>query len=299
MKELVIGFLPSLTAAGPARARQRLTEAFAQFVQDESAVEGASELIRALRRVAMAHDRDAEYLARYLLALFSAFILNTVPVAFWTLAHIYNDSTLLRQIRGELDHVVRKTTTAEGRIQLDLDMPAIRAQKCPLFTSTFREVLRYVGASRGIMVVHEDVWIESHQERYLLRKGAQVQIAATAIHADPEIWGVDAATFDPGRFLPETALRGKDKVHPAAHRTFGGGSTLCPGRHLATDEVLALAAMFLTSFDMEPVDGDNSLLPSRNERDMTPIVKPMSDIKVRLSRRATMENILWSWKPTN
>lgn len=283
VKGLTMNTFPSTTATGPFRARERLFKAFREFCEDGSAASNeASAFVRQLNNVAGKHDRGIEYLTHYFFALFSAFILNTVPTAFWTIGRIVENRELVAGIRAELVDVLGP---AVGKPTLTIDASVIR-ERCPLFASTFNEILRYVGSSISTLVVHEDVWIED--DRYLLKKGSWVQIPATAVHTDPEIWGKDAGQFNPERFLKPF------KVHPAASRTFGGGSTLCPGRHLATDEILAFTAMLLYTFDVDYAAG--SRLPPRDEVNMLPVMKPVNDIVLGLSRRQDMGNVSWGFQ---
>ena len=276
-----MGVFPSLTAAKPARARRRLVQAFKEFSENSSTANGeTSEFIRQLDRVACRFNRDADYRARYFLAIFCAFIINTLPFIFWTIGHIVENRVLLARIRAELAEVVQSAGTGESK--LSVDVAALR-ERCPLLVSTSNEVLRFVGASTSTLIVHEDVYID---DRYLLTKGALVQIAATAVHSDPDVWGPNAAVFDPERFLKPA------KVHPSAFRTFGGGSTLCPGRHLASDEILVFTAIFLHGFDVG-FAADTPRLPKRDDTNMLSITKPKGDLALRLSRRQGMEKASW------
>ena len=275
-----MGVFPSLTAAKPAKARRRLVQAFMEFSENGSATNGeTSEFIRRLDGVACRFDRDADYRARYFFAIFCAFIINTVPVIFWTIGHVVQDGVLLARIRAELAEAVRSAGMGESKP--GVDVAALR-ERCPLLVSTSNEVLRFVGASTSTLIVHEDVYID---ERYLLTKGALVQISATAVHSDPDVWGPNAALFDPERFLK------RGKVHPSAFRTFGGGSTLCPGRHLASDEILMFTAMFLHGFDFT---GQTPRLPQRDDTDMLSITKPKKDMMLRISRRQGVEKVSWA-----
>ena len=280
-----MGVFPSLTAAGPAKARQRLVQAFTEFLEDDfNANEESCEFIRQLGDVSRKYNRDVEYLARYFFAIYCAFIINTVPVTFWTIGHIVANRVLLARIRAELADIVGPNAEAGvGDPRLTVDVAAVR-ERCPLLVSTFNEVLRYVGASTSTMVLHEDVYID---DRYLLTKGALVQISATSVHSDVDTWGPNAADFDPERFLKSS------KVHPSANRTFGGGSTLCPGRHLACDEILAFTAMFLHTFDVE-FTAETPRLPRRDGINMLSINKPTEDLVLRLSRRRGMEKASWA-----
>ena len=296
VKGLTMGVFPSLTAAKPARARRRLVKAFREFFENDSAAADGEtcEFIRRLGDVAYRFNRDADYLARYFFAVFCAFIINTVPVTFWTIGHIVENPALLARIRAELADVVgvaqltERTGVCEPRFSFDV---ATLRERCPLLVSTCTEVLRYVGASTSTLIVHEDVYID---DQYLLTKGALVQISATAVHSDPDIWGPNAANFDPERFLNHkpSPPRGA-KVHPSAYRTFGGGGTLCPGRHLASDEILMLTAMFLHTFDVAFTADTPRLLPRRDDTNMLSVTKPREDLILGLSRRPGMEKATW------
>jgi cytochrome P450 len=286
VKGLAMSKFPSITAAGPEKARRRLIQAFRECAEDGSfATKEGNEIVRQISGVARKHNRGAEYLTHYFFAFFSAFVLNTVPTSFWVIGHIVENQDLRTRIQGEVAEVVQSTNEPDvDHPKLTVNPAAIR-EKCPLLVSTFNEVLRYVGSSISTSVVRDDVYIDD--DRYLLTKGAWVQVSATAVHADPEIWGSDAARFNPERFLKPF------KVHPSANRTFGGGSTLCPGRHLAADEILALTAMALHTFDVR-FEADTQL-PRRDEANLLPIMKPTADVRLELARRQGMEHVLWEY----
>jgi cytochrome P450 len=217
------------------------------------------------------------------LGIFSAFLLNTVPVMFWTISHVTERADLLASIRTELNNVARESVSTDGIRKRYLDIGSIR-KHCPLFLSTFQEILRYVGASTSTFFVQDDVWLD---DTYFLVKGSLVQIPAIAVHSDRNIWGPSATAFDPERFLKGPP----NQVHPSASRTFGGGGTLCPGRHLASDEVLEFTALFLSTFKVElEAESDR---PRRDETGMLSVIKPRNDILLRLTRYPTMGNVVW------
>lgn len=82
--------------------------------------------------------------------------------------------------------------------------------------------------------------------QYLLKKGSTVMMPAPVQHHDATIWGPGHDTFDHLRFE-------KDKRHrQAGFHAFGGSTTLCPGRHFATTEILAFTAIMVMHFDVVP-----------------------------------------------
>ncbi|KAK3945607.1 cytochrome P450 [Diplogelasinospora grovesii] len=80
---------------------------------------------------------------------------------------------------------------------------------------------------------------------------------------------------------------GGGAVHPAAFRAFGGGKTLCPGRHFATNEILAFVSMIVLAFDLEPADGSSSTKVPAKEDGVLPvhILEPKTEVKVKVKVR--------------
>ncbi|KAI1775455.1 cytochrome P450 [Hypoxylon cercidicola] len=102
--------------------------------------------------------------------------------------------------------------------------------------------------------------------RYLLKKGATVMTAAPIQHTDASIWGRTVGNFDHRRFL---RVPGKRRVNPAVFRSFGGGTTLCPGRHFVSTEVMSFAALMLLRFDVKPAAKDGKWTEPRKDFPMT------------------------------
>lgn len=61
-------------------------------------------------------------------------------------------------------------------------------------------------------------------------------------------------------------------------RAFGGGKTLCPGRHFATNEVLAFVFVFIVRYDMEPQKGRWTVPPVANTDMMSVVMQPDYDL---------------------
>lgn len=78
-------------------------------------------------------------------------------------------------------------------------------------------------------------------------RGNTVLIPSTVQHSSSPAWGDNVHEFYHKRFV-------KPKKHnPVAFRAFGGGATLCPGRHFASTEIMAFACVILLRFDVKPV----------------------------------------------
>ncbi len=114
---------------------------------------------------------------------------------------------------------------------------------CPVLGSTLQEVMRFRGVGTLIIRrVMEDYLLAG---RWALKKGAVLLMPNLVQQYDPAVWGPDAGQFDHMRFV-------KKKKGPKSFHIFGSGSTLCPGRHFATTEMLAFAALMVLQFDVRP-----------------------------------------------
>ncbi|KAF5570875.1 cytochrome P450 monooxygenase 7A1 [Fusarium pseudoanthophilum] len=179
------------------RTRKELVDAFLKYLNDES-LDTACSFIKELSGLGIRRGLSNENNARALLGSILAIIGNTTPTTFCLLISIYSRPGLLREIRSELEATLEDSSS--GTISLDYN--TIR-EKCPVFMSTYDEVLRMTSGIATVRYTNEDTLI---QYRWLLKKGAQVQMPTAFIHADPTTWGTDADVFDHTRFLKSKVL---------------------------------------------------------------------------------------------
>ena len=211
-----------------------------------------------------------------------AILVNTVPVAFWMLVYIYSHSEILQAIRKEVAAIVVPQQPSPDRQRVNsLDITALKTN-CPLLTSTFQEVLRHRSIGTSIRQVMEDTLLDG---RWLLKKDSLIQIPSLVLHEDASIWGPDAHTFAPKRFLKDDKHKaeGKKRPNPTAFRASGGGSTLCPGRHFATNKVLALTSMLILRYDIIPTNGKWILPTTYNTNTAAVIMETDTEIEVEIS----------------
>ena len=207
---------------------------------------------------------------------------NTIPSFFYLLVHIYSDHALLRDIRAELEVTCVSTVNPNKRT---LHIMTMR-EKCLLLYSTFQESLRVHALGAGARFVRENTMLDN---QYLLKKGMVIQMPMAVMHADPLIWGPDVGTFQPRRFLKYSEASQGSKQKATAYRPFGGGASLCPGRHFVTLEALAFAAYMVLRFDMSPLDGQWSIPAQKQESLATNVFPPEKDIFVKFSPRGEFE----------
>lgn len=234
--------------------------------------------------------------ARLEMAIAIGFNSNASVTSFWVINNIFANATLLEQIREEIyeNAFEAPATIYSSRIR----------DKCPLINSVWRETMRLIAPMTSARVVLEDTILA---DTYLLRKGSVIQIAGAAVHFDENIWGPDAASFNPRRFINnwngnKTGVPIDSKasaIHPAAYRCFGGGTSLCPGRHFAQMEITSLAAVLAMGYDYEPLQGKEKVAwdPPRDEKRFPLVViKPTKKVEAKMVRRKGWEDVKWNLK---
>ncbi|RKL16457.1 hypothetical protein BFJ68_g5069 [Fusarium oxysporum] len=286
IKVLLLGvpwFLSPKKHSTAQRTRKELVDAFLKYLNDDG-LDTACSFIKELSGLGIRRGLSNENNARALLGSILAIVGNTIPTTFWLLISIFSRPDLLKEIRSELEATIEDPASEI----VSLDYTTIR-ERCTVFMSTYDEVLRMTSGIATVRYTNEDTLI---QDRWLLKKGAQVQMPTAFIHADPTTWGADADVFDHTRFLKSKVLTKEQKTRrAAAFRPFGGGNTLCPGRHFASYEVLTFAGSILLGFDMAPTTKTFNV--PQMDRSKLPLtsLKPAGDIKVSMPRRPGWEKV--------
>ncbi len=254
---LLVGVAPSVTARRPYEAREALVAAFLEYLAAGHEA-GASDIVRKRIEIARAYGFPDESTARSELSFLFAGIINTAVTTFWVVLHIFARPDLLATVRAELQRAGGGGDGDDAATTTALSIDAVRS-RCPMLQAVFRECLRVGSDNFSTRLVKQDTTLA---DRYFLKAGSVLQVSAGVIHADKAIWGADADEFSPARFLKQQQ---GGQVHPAAFRSFGGGKTLCPGRHFATTEILMFAAMIVLTFDMEAAAGGTIVVPPKND----------------------------------
>ncbi|KAI1633567.1 cytochrome P450 [Biscogniauxia mediterranea] len=283
LMSILVGFLPSITARKPIAARTKVAKAFEAYYK-AGGVQKASALARNRYQAEIDNNVPLEDIARYEVGGSIAVLVNTAPAAFWTLLLLHSHPGLLPDIRKEID-ACTETTTEDGVTVKTLDITTLK-ESCPLLLSSYQEVLRYRSMGTSVREVTEDTYLG----QWLLKKGAMVQMPSRIVHQDPSLWGANVDEFNPRRFLPEEK---QNRPRDVCFRAFGGGKTLCPGRHFATNEVLAAVAVFVARLDMKPAKGEWTLPTTANTNVAAVVMEPDDDIEVEIKSRQGFEDVKW------
>lgn len=102
--------------------------------------------------------------------------------------------------------------------------------------------------------VAQDDWYNGH----FIPAGSIIIANVWHLNRDPDIYGADAAHFNPARHLDDD---GQLRVGPVdtkdeGHVTYGFGRRICVGRHVANNSLFIDMAMMLWALKIEPyIDG--------------------------------------------
>ncbi|OTB03618.1 hypothetical protein M426DRAFT_321542 [Hypoxylon sp. CI-4A] len=296
---LLMSVAPSVTARRAYQGRERLSAALLAYLENEHHRSTGSKIVRRRVEIAREHGWALPAIAREELSFLFAGIVNATTSTFWILLHLYADPALLATARQEVEAVlvlVLETSPDDaekgGRQKHKLRIADLR-DTCPTLVAVYRECLRLGSDTYSTRLVKQDYMLA---DRYFLKKNAVVQIAGGVIHADARIWGDDVAEFNHRRFLDndnnsnnnnkKSQAKNSNAYHPAAFRAFGGGKTLCPGRHFAMNEILAFVALVVLQFDMKPAQGETIEVPRKNDGVLpVHILEPVRPVEVRILRR--------------
>ncbi|KAM6493606.1 cytochrome P450 [Amanita muscaria] len=175
---------------------------------------------------------------------------NTLAMSWFLYAMIaYPDKQ--KRCQAELDAVV-------GRSR----MPTFEdLEKLPYLRATIREILRWrpsipVGARH---YTTKDDWYQG----YFIPKGTICFPNVWSLNHDPAIYGTDADHFNPGRFIDKDG--GLSPAIPATkdegHVSYGFGSRICLGRHIANDALFINFASILWATSISPAVNANTGKP--------------------------------------
>ncbi|ROW04786.1 hypothetical protein VMCG_04891 [Cytospora schulzeri] len=266
------------------KGREELVQSFAEYYTEGRYKQGSA-YIQEFTEHCINQKIPEGDIPRFLLGTLFNNVANTIPSAFWVIYRIFSDPIVLEDCRNEVNRAVEHHPDGTSTIDLDF-IP----NSCPILLSTYEEVFRFHGLANSVRVVSEDHMLDN---KYLVKKGGLIMMSARAQHSNPAVWGENVDEFYHKRFLKQQPGTGK-RLNPVAFRGFGGGATLCPGRHFATSEILLLVTMLLLRFDVRPANKMPWVLPSTaKSSEAEAVEQPDDDIEVELVPRPEARGRKW------
>ena len=245
---------------------------------------------------------------------------NSNPATFWLFLHLLRDRSLLARVTSE----VNACRTTQSTDSPSFDMTKLCNQ--PLLQSCFAETLRLyisvyiirkpqykdaqvldykIPSDKMIAIpstmAHMDKrnWIsgsmaehpveEFWAERFLTNSGNTSHSPATSFSASAR-----STSSDPANTLPSSAIPSSSLPEPkfslngyrGAWIPFGGGISMCPGRHWVKLQMLLTFAIISSTFDIELLAGEKDLKVDLTRHGLGTL-HPAEKVPFRIRRKET------------
>ncbi|KAG9044863.1 hypothetical protein FS837_007387 [Tulasnella sp. UAMH 9824] len=249
--------VPALFNKKGIRARTELIDMFEEFFGTSGWEEGAAELITAMvdgaRNESQPSWTDRELAAAINSDFWAAN--GTMSWAFfWSINLMLHEPQSLAPLYEEVNAARDAWLKAHPSADLSGDNLAelcefLNNASLPLITSVVSESLRVSSSSFSVRTVVEDGVTINGYPQFEFQKGDVLICQLRSVHLDQEIYGPDAATFKPDRFLDSGNVTEGGSRRPFL--PFGGGVSQCEGRHFASKGCKFVLALFLLNFDIK------------------------------------------------
>nr|XP_057923127.1 cytochrome P450 7B1 [Doryrhamphus excisus] len=233
--------------------------------------------------------RDIDKAAHHFAILWAS-VGNTVPAAFWAVYHVLSEPAALMAVRQEIHDVLKQGGlhfSGDADVMISKDL----LDKLLYLESAIKESLRLSSASMNIRVVQEDMSLCLDAERNVsVRKGDVIVLYPQSMHMDATIYE------DPQKFRYERFVQhGKEKTDffKDGHKLryflmpFGSGSSMCPGRFFAINEIKQFLCLLLLYFDLELEAGQPAARLDTSRAGLG-ILQPIDDVRFRYRLHSNM-----------
>jgi len=291
ISDLLITPKASITCPTGDKGRANAWKGFESYFANGGHNKG-SELVKIRYKHAAERGISTSDIGRLEVTMIIGILTNTVPTMFWAIYYVYRDPELLKSLREALMQIATKKTNDDGTTTWTMKSADLK-DKVPLLTATINETFRHRTCGISSRFVTEDVVLN---ERYALRKGTVVELPNNVLHSNPAYWGPSVEDFDPARFLADPRSASA-KSSRGAFRPFGGGASLCAGRHQAMSQMLGGLALFIMGSDCDPVGGTWKFPGAHGHTIAAAVDLPSSDLWLNVKPRKEFETDTWVLDP--
>ncbi|KAG8774493.1 hypothetical protein FRC12_001953 [Ceratobasidium sp. 428] len=262
---LAVNFLASLMPA-TITARQTLLDALSSYFE-AGLPEDASELLKEFVELAQNLGWSTRNQAAYGLSLMWPLLANAPYAAYWLLAfHLHRPEGLAPLFREAISAI------ASGR---DLAEVVRDSSATPYLDACISETIRLASDSYSMRWVREG---EHKLGGYVFKAGDQVACNLRGVHMNEGMYA------QPDKFEPERFMDGKEHVK-GRFAPFGGGFSVCSGRHLGLSQIKAFLIVLLSEFDIYLEDEEQAVPAFSPSNRGFGMIRPLGDMKVLLMRR--------------
>lgn len=230
--------------------------------------------------------------ASFQLAMLWASVGNTMPAVFWLMYYLLKHPEVKAEVLAEIASVGEAVGGEVSQQQLN---------QMVLLDACITETLRLSSGSFIMRFVRQPCEVTMASGRvYRFRAGDRLGIAPPLTHYDEDVFP-DATHFKPARWLVGDSAEarmlssvgkiplskgGVELSSTMAFLPFGGGTTICPGRRFARNEVKTLCYFLLTHFDLAlDFYAEGSAPEFDGSRCGLGIFPPKKDVKITVVKR--------------
>ncbi|KAK2798730.1 hypothetical protein FQN50_008768 [Emmonsiellopsis sp. PD_5] len=174
---------------------------------------------------------------------------TTATALQWTAYALCKHPTIQSRLRDEIRSALPSLTT-------DTSISASLIDSLPYLNAVCSEVLRfYAPVPMTVRAAVRDTTLDGN----FIPKGTVLTIAPAATNHNPQLWGADAGTFDPERWMGAGQAKQGGAENNYAFMTFLHGPRSCIGAAFSRGELACLVACLVGRFEMELLEPEKEL----------------------------------------
>ncbi|GJJ07854.1 hypothetical protein Clacol_002060 [Clathrus columnatus] len=261
-------------------AREKLTVLTEGYLT--SPHEDCSDFVREMEGLVRNEKWSSRDMANFFLGDIWAFESNAIQAVYWIIALQLQRPEGLYKIIEEIDTARDSWIKNNSNVEDETHCQWILEGSFPFLTSVIQESLRFCSSVFSIRLVTREVTLGG----YRIRKGDYVMCHTRSVHMDNDIHK-NPTEFIPERYMGSETFTKNGRIVPNHSMPFGGGVSMCEGRHFVMGELKIFIALLLSAAHIE-LDPLSSERPQFQWARMgTGLMPPEGDLFIRVTRRTS------------
>jgi len=243
--------------------------------------EDASELVLESEQAMRNQGYDSKAIGAFFVPAFFALMANAPQAGYWLIALNLQREDGLLPLAEEIDEAATSWKQQHpGQKIEDHLFEFVSAAELPLLTSTIQETLRYTTSIMPIRYITEPAELGG----YRFKSDDEIVCMTRSVHLDEEIHK-NASEYDPKRYMKQKTFSKNGKTVMNHSMPWGGGVSMCGGRHFAKRELKGFMVFLLMRYTLE-IDPKSTERPTFLwERMGAGVMHPVGDLSIILRAR--------------